>query len=581
MSWIFGAINTNDGLNKFDELTKNNIIYSATETPISIYAGGNPHSCFFYQNSDIKKGWAIVGIGIIENGYGYKLLDETNWKTILEENSFNIEGISGHYVIIRWDERNINIYTDKLGLRDIYISKFDNKILFSTRLDWLTKFINAEIDFKVFGSRWLLFNQISSNSVLTNAIRISGGVSLNIDIKSLEWVLKKDEFIPIPKDGNSHTSIEEFSNRLNKIIQIPFNSSSNLSLSLSGGMDSRVLLSFLLKDIKRDVWDTHTFGDINHPDSIISNKITKQFNFDHKNINRDIPSVENCISELIDYCGQTIVNNSASSILQLNNYQLLRNWDNKTIIDGGFGEIWRREFFNRLFIKGKNALLKQEYENVLIHLKLHRADIFTEDINNLMYLGCKEQLENIFEELPSIEELGIENWLDLFAIKTRLLNYYSHEQARLDSLIKSYMPFIQIPLLNYLFITPIEIRKNAKLFRQLIKKNYSPLSKFWLAKGSTSHPFALTMIQSRLWNILSKKLNLSQYNSNSTIIFLRYLNEYINDIMRSKSVQECGFYDYKKIKMILDNFNTNSNLTAYDLDWLLSFEIFRKTIFKK
>lgn len=581
MSWVLGTINNYNDLTEHNKITKNNPIYSIYEPPISIYVGGNSNTCYLNHNIDTKKGWAVVGVGIIEDSNGFKLMDKYSWKDILEENSFNTNEIFGHYIIIRWDARNLHITTDRLGLRDIYISKLHNKILFSTRLDWLARFIDTEIDFKVFGSRWLLFNQISSDSVLTKATRISGGESVTIDLKNLQWVLRKDDFIPIMKSGNTHNPIEDFSCRLDKIIQVPFNSNNNLSLSLSGGMDSRVLLSSLLKNAKMNLWDTHTFGNNNHPDSIISNKIADQFKFTHKNINRDMPSVEDCVNELIDYCGQTIVNNSASAILQLNNYQLLRNWNDKTIVDGGFGEIWRREFFNRLFIKGKSALVNREYENVLVHLKLPRADIFTEDINNLMHVGCKEQLENIFEELPSMQELDVENWLDLFAIKTRLLNYYSHEQARLDSIIKSYMPFIQIPLLNNLFTTPIEIRKNAKLYRHIIKNNYSPLSKFWLAKGSTSHPFPLTMIQSRLWNMLSKKLNLNQYNDNSTIIFLKYLNEYINDIMRSKSLQECGFYDHKKIKMMLDNFNSNPHLLAHNLDWLLSFEIFRKTIFDK
>ncbi|MEW6006422.1 MAG: hypothetical protein AB1695_14050 [Stygiobacter sp.] len=581
MSWVFGAINANDCLTKLKVLTKNNIIYSITEPPISVYAGGNPNTCFFDHNVSLKKGWAVVGVGITENSFGYKLLDKTSWKLIIEENSFYTKEIYGHYVIIHWDENNLNIYTDKLGLRDIYISKFNNKILFSTRLDWLAKFIDTTIDFKVFGSRWMLFNQISSNSVLSNTLRIVGGSFLNIDVKNLKWIQGKNEFIPILPNKHPNISVKEFTDRLNNIIQIPFNSNNNLSLSLSGGMDSRVLLSFLVKDSKSGIWDTHTFGNSNHPDSIISNKIARDLSIANVKIDREIPTVEDCINELTEYCGQTIVNNSASSIVQLNNYQFLKNWENKTIIDGGFGEIWRREFFNKLFIKGKGSLLKREYENVLTQLKLHRADIFTDEITNLMHKGCKEQLENIIEELPRIEELGVENWLDLFAVKTRLLNYYSHEQTRLDSIIKSYMPFIQIPLLNYLFITPIEIRKNAKLFRQLIRNNYEPLSKYWLAKGSTSHPFSLTMLQSRLWNSLSKKLNVNQYHDNTSIMFLKYLNEFINDTLRSKSVQESGLYNYEKIKIILDNFNADSNLKIYDLDWLLSFEIFRKIIFDK
>jgi hypothetical protein len=138
------------------------------------------------------------------------------------------------------------------------------------------------------------------------------------------------------------------------------------------------------------------------------------------------------------------------------------------------------------------------------------------------------------------------------------------------------MPFIQIPLQKDLFAIPINKKKNAKLFRQIIKKNSSDLSKLWLAKGSITHPFSLTMIQSRLWNLANKKMKINQPRMNPRVEFLQYIGDYVYDVMSSKSVKEAGFYENRKIEKILNNFRTNPNSGVNELDWLLSFEIFRK-----
>ncbi len=44
-----------------------------------------------------------------------------------------------------------------------------------------------------------------------------------------------------------------------------------------------------------------------------------------------------------------------------------------------------------------------------------------------MKIGSIEQIEKLFKILPLLEEFGLGYWLDLFSIKTRLVNYYAPE----------------------------------------------------------------------------------------------------------------------------------------------------------
>lgn len=125
-------------------------------------------------------------------------------------------------------------------------------------------------------------------------------------------------------------------------------------MSLSGGMDSKVILSYSLK-IKEINFDTHTFGDPNHPDSEIARSIAKGFGIGHEQFNQGIPDAEKSIEDIREYTSQTLVNNAASAVLQLQNYSYLKG-RNVVLIDGGFGEIWRREFFYKLFTWQESAV---------------------------------------------------------------------------------------------------------------------------------------------------------------------------------------------------------------------------------
>lgn len=577
MSWIYGIIHTNQQQISIPEEIKNRTLKTIRRNGISICAGGNERNIFSNDvDDDSNNGWLVVGLGLLKSNNGYKILDNSSWKNLFNSSHLP-DQLEGHYIILKWNKNNFEIITDRLGLRDIYLSKAGNRVIFSTRIDWLAKSVNTEINFGVFGSRWLLFNQISTNSILDNTARITAGSVVKINLHSLEYKIENGNF-PFMPDNSEH-NVSSFSEKIEEFISAPYANNFRTALSLSGGMDSRVILSYLLNNYNKEIWETHTFGNNEHPDYFVANKIADDFGITHHNFSRPLPAVQDCINELTDYTNETIVNGAASGILQLNNYKLLQDFNNTIIIDGGFGEAWRREFFYRLLFKGKKFLHEKDYDKTLPHFMIHRADIFNEEIKEKMYAGCKEQLANIFNELPAIEELGIENWIDLFAIKTRLPNYYGHEQSRTDSFVSSFMPFAQLSLLQLLVSIPVSSRKNSGLFRKIIRDNNNGLSKYKLVKGNFSHPYFLNTFQTRLWNFASSKLNGRGNHQNQSGLFLAHIKEFVDDVVHSKSARECSFYDYKKTVKIYDEYNSGSVKAAHELDWFLSFEIFRKSMY--
>lgn len=578
MSWIIGAISTERFesdmiLSSFGE----KFDYKYETDKIKLYAGSLSENLYFHKDkNDDNKGWVVVGIGLQNNGDTTNLLQKGEWEKILERDNRReiIKNLDGHFIIIEWNGNSFSFYSDVLGLRDLYFAQNKNIVFFSTNVIWLSRLINIEIDFSEFASRWLLFNQISDKSIFKNIHRVVAGKSVIISLNQ-NLLVEYSDYNWLPSNITEQFGIEEFSSKLNSLININLPKEKHLSLSLSGGMDSRVILSFLLQN--NDLaFDTHTFGNPTHPDSIIAQEITDKLTIQHEQFNATIPPADICIEEISRYTSATLVNNAASSFLQLQNYSFI-NDKSAVLIDGGFGEIWRREFFYKLFLQGKNALLERNTTKIIPYLMLKRADIFTTEVFEQMMKGIDIQLNELFTKLPKIEIDSIVNWLDLFAIKTRLINYYSHEQSRLDNYLISVMPFIQPSLMKNLLNMPIHLRQNGKLFRKIIKNNAPILEKFSLAKGKSVHPYFLNSLQSRLYGVVKEKLKLNKYQENNSHTLLNSLKEYVYDMLNSRDVKETSYYDYTKIKKIVESYYKGDTSLINSLDWWLSFELFRQS----
>ena len=54
------------------------------------------------------------------------------------------------------------------------------------------------------------------------------------------------------------------------------------------------------------------------------------------------------------------------------------------LIDGGFGELSRRQYFNRLLYLRKKSPSKRDKKITSQYLKVQRADIFNDEITRLM-----------------------------------------------------------------------------------------------------------------------------------------------------------------------------------------------------
>ena len=470
---------------------------------------------------------------------------------------------NGHYVKVEIDSNKFAIDLDTLGLRDAFQLKLaDGSIIISTRIDWLKYFSNLKINFRNFGSRWLFTHQFNLYSIINGVNRlISARYEIDFATKQISKFDKEIEFT------NQNFDFEQFYNTLNNNIK---SVNGRISLSLSGGLDSRVLLSVLLKHNYE--FETHTFGTDQTPDVIIANTIAKDLALEHFYI-QDYFNENNLDKRLMNFASTDLVGNPVSKAIHLDNYNKLFGRD-IVIIDGGFAEIWRAEYFKKLIFLSEKTLLEFHPNKISNELRFYRSDIFNDEINNEMKEGCYEDLINIKKALPNPLEIGLQNWVDLLALKTRLPNFFGYEQKRLDESFKSFMPFIQLGLVQNLWGMPLNLRRNAKMFRKIISQNVKTLEKYKLAKTDYSVNYKLTSLQTAVYLKIIRKIKKLKVNDISTSLFEK--REMILDLLNEEQIYTYKHYNHDKIKKLIQEYKSGNLTVNSEIDWLLSFELFRR-----
>ena len=545
---------------------------SSSSKNLLLYAGGISETTHFFNQPDTSSGWIICGLGIMSDSKQTKFLSRSDWQKLLLPENPNIGKVNGHFICVKWDTNRLLLFNDSLGLREIYLLQMSDCIAFSTRIGWLTRLHRrCQIDFKQFGAAWLGINQWSDHSFISPVKRLGPGGTARIknnsfDIKRNPWVFERTQA----------TSTNDLMRQLKTFTLFSLNQDMNLSLGLSGGFDSRVLLTFLLSQQNKN-WSLHTFGNPHHPDAQISKAIANHFKIKHTILDVPLPPPNSCLQQLRDYLKQSIVFGSASELLRLRWYLPMYD-QKKVVIDGGFGEILRRQFLNRLLLKGRKAILKKDIQQIARYLTHRRGNFFTLETVREMQEGIVEQINYLIETLPDIADTGIENWIDLMAVRSRLPNWYGFAQACVDGLAINYMPFAQTSVLKYLFNIPAERRKNGKFLRTIIHRNQPDLEKFPLVKGSVTYPFKSSSIGSIFWTGVKQKLGM-YYRDTESKKFLDHFSEYVRDTVHSQTVKSFPHYNYPYLINLIEKHYSAENPNDIEVDWWIAFEIWRECIY--
>ncbi len=563
MSWILGAFGriSPDLENKIRKFAQNSLL-EFQDDQLLLLAGGIPETC--KHDSTASEVWAICGLGIEHSGAGYGLMEKPHWEVRLKSKA-NTRSLEGQFAGISYHDRCLTLFTDRIGSRDLWYCTISGVTLFSTRADWLARLSgNNELDLNGFGARWLFYYQVSTGSIIKNIERLGPGAVVTISSSGIST--ERANWLPQPSQF-------QFSKVLEELSTFPFRSGRRLSLSLSGGLDSRLLFSILLH--AKGEWDVHTFGPPDHPDVTIAEQIAKTFGVSHQAFYIDPVEDPDLENKVRDYCAQGLPLRQASQVLQAQYYPMLYR-ANTIVIDGGFGEVARRHMFNRLAYLGKGALSRRDTQAVYPYFTRFRADFFSPEVNALLREGAMDQINALWDEMPDPNTIGFRNWLDMIVVRSELPNANAAEQARMDHFVPSYMPFVQPSLLNAVFDMPLRRRQDSREVHAIIHRKERKLERFPLMTSDCTIPYSLSTMQAFVYRKVKRLLG-KTYHDRTRDLFLQRLRPMIEDLAASNEVLTCSLYDQQKVGSIVDGYFGGNKALGGQLDWWLGFELWRSS----
>ncbi len=573
MSWIFGFIGASLSPSLRERLVAlhDDPLHLIQGETVYIATGGLPHTCFHnHQPTPSEEGWIVVGLGLQQHDDHSTFLNTEAWAHHLTQPRPVFEGLDGHFVAIRWQQGQFEAFTDALGTRTLYLAPHAGGLAFSTRLDWLSRLQGGgTIDYAAFGTHWLTFNQLSTTCLVEGITRLGPGGRA----AWAEGHLKTDETPWTPEIDERDQDGSAFTHTLTALVHPWIPERRALSLGLSGGLDSRLLLAARL-DLP--IVQTHVFGAEDHPDVQVARRIAKQEGLRQYHFHEPVPDLDHTLALLRNQVAHTNAVSAASSVIGLRYYEGLQN-RRLVMIDGGLGEAARRQFMNRLLRRGRRALRSDNPATILPYLRVPRTDVFTEAVRTRMEQGAEQQIATLWETLPPPKAIGVENFVDLLGVRTRLPNFFGFEQNRLDAIIQNYMPFAQPSLLQAVFHTPLSLRRNGRLFRQHIRAQRKSLTRYPLIKGTTAYPFRLRTVPAYAWTSLKKRLN-GTYTDSTRLQFLETIKPFALDALHSQTVRTYPAYDHAKLTALIEGYYNGQTELAGQVDWWLAFEMWRRVL---
>jgi hypothetical protein len=98
-----------------------------------------------------------------------------------------------------------------------------------------------------------------------------------------------------------------------------------------------------------------------------------------------------------------------------------------------------------------------------------------------------------------------------------------------------------------------------------------------MVKNNTTYPFYFSTVPAWVWTKFKAKLGLSFFDP-SVLEFLSVMKEFIQDTVHSNEVKSYSAYDYPAIERLVEQFYVSKKELANEVDWWLSFELWRQII---
>ncbi len=540
---------------------------------------------------------------LIKKGNSFKSKSDTEviLSSYLSQGENFIHKLRGIFAFALYDKvkKKVFIFRDRIGVKPLYYSEHDGKLIFSSEIKAILKFpgFDPAPDFLAISSYLSFRYPIEELSFFNNIRTLLPGYYIEIELTSGKYIVKQYWELPIiskKEDRGEEYYVEKIKEMVFESIKYRMISDVPIGAYLSGGLDSSIVTAVMSQFADEPV-KTFTIGfeEKDYNEFKYARIIANMYDTDHHEIllSKD-DYIRNMIS-LIRFKDMPlgIVNEPALYAMskELKKYiTVVLSGEGADEIFGGYGRIFRSPFdYERLMEIDKNIEKIEYIENLLVqemvkNLKDKYGDIiFSTPVEHFLYLYQYINWEDKKEFLSGDFLKNLDN--DLF-LKRRVCNYFEKtkgmslydqymwiftkmhivgllhrvDTATMATSVEGRVPFLDHNLVEFVLSIPFKYKIKWKsliskiiasvLNSDQISENFD-IPKYILKKAFKEHiPDTI---------ISRKKVG---FPVPVHLWFGDDFKKFTKDILLSKKARERGIYNIGKIEKLLDSkklFKTN------------------------
>ncbi len=421
----------------------------------------------YYQFND-NEFIALIGIPIYKKLSGekaaLKLYDDLS-KNI----NINFADFCGHFCCIALINGKLSLFNDYNGMYHVYHDS-ENKIFSNSFLAVVNSLQNKKINLQGLYEYVFLGSTFGSDTILENIKLLDNKKIIELDPQLLltnKNFNKKDDMV-----AKFDEVVEIISADLISYFEVITKNYDQFNLGLSGGFDSRLILSLLLKcNIKPDIY---TNGNPNSTEVAITRSISKTFGLNFNNFYEketlplDNDAEENFAEEKF-YLDEGL--NLFGIFYSSTDEDLIRSQKIKTNLNGMGGEIYRNKWNlpNKKFSPKNFILAKYDDFQVDIATPGFNKSLFLENFTGKIVSGL---------DIESSESKLSRELVELIFPTFRIRYWAAKICSKLNQYCFALMPYSDPILYSKSIYIPYKHKVAGKLQSALIKKINPELAKF-------------------------------------------------------------------------------------------------------
>lgn len=467
-----------------------------------------------------------------------------------------VNHISGWYNICGYNEKHneVILVNDELGYLPLYYYENVSYFMFSSKVESLLAsglMDKTEFDITTFAEHLFFNYPLTDNTYIKEIKTVPNATIIRIKNKKVcfEKYWNLGRFFN-KKYYNKKSSIESINEGLRFAVSKLTSRAANekISISLTGGWDSRIVLSLIMQEYRNEIY-AYSFGAPQAPDILIPQYICEKegleyvpFILDQKYLDRHF--MINA-KETIELSNGTRSYKRAHYLYSIKDIACITPW----LMTGIFGD----EVLKIAQISGGTVLAQNTIDFLESRLDINKTlnsfvgqsipEWFTSSSRDIVN-EFGERLDSIKTILSAYDSLSEKYYILRFEYNLR--KYFGNEASSYNDFIYGFSPFIDMDFLRefsrtYFFGTRFPFNSNSiklkkmstQLYYDITQTNYKPLTRYYSSRG---YSMADVKTISGMLKIFHKKYLIGKERIDA-------FNTGKTDLLFIKARQSCTYHD--------------------------------------